>query len=150
MYTSGTTYARDGLGARGCGCGLRPVSLCARSGVPKGAMLTHGNLMACISGVVRGQVRRAPLSCAVGALHPRPVLAVPVQAKLYSSDVFLSYLPLAHIFESVVQVALFLCGAAIGFYSVRCASVILSLSVCTLECVHQGNVKLLTDDIQCA
>lgn len=68
MYTSGTT------------------------GQPKGAMLTHGNVMACVGGVVR-------------------VVA------LRSADSHLSYLPLAHIFETAVQAAMMGEGAAIAFFS---------------------------------
>jgi len=36
--------------------------------------------------------------------------------KFYPSDVYISYLPLAHIYERVNQVALLHCGVAIGFY----------------------------------
>jgi long-chain acyl-CoA synthetase len=33
-----------------------------------------------------------------------------------SSDVVISYLPLAHVFERILQAAVFLQGASIGFY----------------------------------
>ena len=46
---------------------------------------------------------------------------------LVSSDSYLSYLPLAHSFETVMQILATAGGGSIGFY--------------------QGNVKLLTDDI---
>lgn len=79
MYTSGTT------------------------GVPKGAMLLHGNVMACVGGVFHLVV-----------LEPK--------------DIHISYLPLAHIFETAVQSALMGVGAAMGFFS--------------------GNVKTLVEDIK--
>jgi len=46
---------------------------------------------------------------------------------LLPTDRYLSYLPLAHIFETVVEYGLFAVGGAVGFYS--------------------GNVRLLMDDI---
>lgn len=67
MYTSGTT------------------------GNPKGAMLTHGNVMASVSSGLN-------------------------VCKVAPSDRYLSYLPLAHIFETLMQGAMYSCGAAVGFY----------------------------------
>jgi long-chain acyl-CoA synthetase len=55
-------------------------------------MLTHGNIVADVSGAMF-----AGLS-------------------LNNQDVHLSYLPLAHMFERIVQAALWAEGAAIGFY----------------------------------
>lgn len=80
MYTSGTT------------------------GVPKGALLTHGNISAAVAG------------------------AVAIGVDLDEKDRFLSYLPLAHIFETVIQARCYYGGTAIGFY--------------------QGDVRKLTDDIK--
>ena len=60
---------------------------------PKGVMITHGNLMAMVAG--------APYAL----------------KKLTSDDVFLSYLPLAHILERAAEATLYFHGAAIGFYS---------------------------------
>jgi long-chain acyl-CoA synthetase len=68
MYTSGTT------------------------GMPKGVMLTHMNVIACITGVVHSLFY------------------------LNENDVLLSYLPLAHILERVAEMAFFQHGAAIGFF----------------------------------
>jgi len=79
MYTSGTT------------------------GVPKGAMLRHSNIIAAAA-------------------------SVPSIIQLQETDVHISYLPLAHIFESVIIHAVTVYGGAVGFF--------------------QGNVKKLTDDFQ--
>eukprot|EP01006_Ploeotia_vitrea_P032580 TRINITY_DN64771_c0_g1_i1.p2 TRINITY_DN64771_c0_g1~~TRINITY_DN64771_c0_g1_i1.p2 ORF type:complete len:715 (-),score=457.20 TRINITY_DN64771_c0_g1_i1:79-2223(-) len=75
------------------------------TGVPKGVQLTNGNLMACVGGAVRG--------------------GFGLQEQ---DEVHISYLPLAHIFETIVQVSLFAHGGAIGFFA--------------------GNVKTLVDDIK--
>jgi long-chain acyl-CoA synthetase len=79
MYTSGTT------------------------GPPKGAILTHGNLIATLS-TTRSRIQ------------------------LDDSSRHLSYLPLAHIFETVVQATVFQSGGCVGFF--------------------QGSIKTLTDDMK--
>uniref|UniRef100_A0A5B7BBK0 Long-chain-fatty-acid--CoA ligase n=1 Tax=Davidia involucrata TaxID=16924 RepID=A0A5B7BBK0_DAVIN len=61
------------------------------TGTPKGAVLTHGNLMANVAGAS-------------------------FTIKLYPSDVYISYLPLAHIYERVNQVMMAYFGVAVGFY----------------------------------
>ncbi|KAM7485560.1 hypothetical protein LguiA_001569 [Lonicera macranthoides] len=61
------------------------------TGTPKGAVLSHGNLIANIAGAT-------------------------VSTKLFPSDVYISYLPLAHIYERANQVMLVYFGAASGFY----------------------------------
>ena len=78
MYTSGTT------------------------GKPKGAMLTHANVVSAIA-------------------------SVDFRFVLKETDVHISYLPLAHIFETAVECGIFCKGASVGFF--------------------QGNVKLLTADM---
>jgi long-chain acyl-CoA synthetase len=77
MYTSGTT------------------------GVPKGAILTHGNLVATLG-------------------------STDARFSLGPTDRHISYLPLAHIFETVVEQAMFANGGSVGFF--------------------QGNIKFLTLD----
>eukprot|EP00164_Ancoracysta_twista_P000625 GFYU01000829.1.p1 GENE.GFYU01000829.1~~GFYU01000829.1.p1 ORF type:complete len:682 (-),score=271.98 GFYU01000829.1:229-2274(-) len=62
------------------------------TGDPKGAMLTHGNICAGISAAYAGGVQLGP------------------------GDVHISYLPLAHMFERIVQAVCFNGGTAIGFY----------------------------------
>ncbi|TVU50843.1 hypothetical protein EJB05_02234 [Eragrostis curvula] len=61
------------------------------TGTPKGAVLSHQNLIANVAG---------------------SSLAI----KFYPTDVYISYLPLAHIYERANQIALLHCGVAIGFY----------------------------------
>jgi len=74
------------------------------TGVPKGVILTHLNLTSTIAGALKGPLTLLP------------------------TDVHISYLPLAHIFESVVQVGMMVCGASIGFFG--------------------GDVRTLTDDLK--
>ncbi|KAK4798830.1 hypothetical protein SAY86_031156 [Trapa natans] len=61
------------------------------TGTPKGAVLTHGNLIANVAGST-------------------------FSIKFYPSDVYISYLPLAHIYERVNQVMIVYFGVAAGFY----------------------------------
>ncbi|KAJ6842039.1 putative long chain acyl-CoA synthetase 6, peroxisomal isoform X1 [Iris pallida] len=61
------------------------------TGTPKGAVLSHANMVANVAG--------SSLSI-----------------KFYPSDVYISYLPLAHIYERSNQIALAHFGVAIGFY----------------------------------
>eukprot|EP01102_Stenamoeba_stenopodia_P012401 TRINITY_DN3916_c0_g1_i1.p1 TRINITY_DN3916_c0_g1~~TRINITY_DN3916_c0_g1_i1.p1 ORF type:complete len:689 (-),score=164.93 TRINITY_DN3916_c0_g1_i1:125-2191(-) len=68
MYTSGTT------------------------GMPKGVLLTHRNVVATVAGAISQGIN------------------------VYPDDVHISYLPMAHIFERAIQVAFFGNGASIGFY----------------------------------
>uniref|UniRef100_A0A8C6UZ57 Long-chain-fatty-acid--CoA ligase n=1 Tax=Neogobius melanostomus TaxID=47308 RepID=A0A8C6UZ57_9GOBI len=77
------------------------------TGKPKGAMITHGNIASNISSVIK------VLEGFVVIRH---------------DDVSISYLPLAHMFEQLMQVTLFCHGARVGFY--------------------QGEISLLMDDIK--
>lgn len=61
------------------------------TGNPKGAMLTHGNMVA---------VQRA----------------ADFQVEILASDVHISYLPLAHVFERVVLLGILTKGASAGFF----------------------------------
>jgi len=72
------------------------------TGNPKGALLRHSNIVAAMA-------------------------AAAFAAPLGQTDVHLSYLPLAHIFESVVLTAMLLYGGRIGFF--------------------QNNIRKLTDDM---
>ncbi|KAJ3681040.1 hypothetical protein LUZ60_015529 [Juncus effusus] len=61
------------------------------TGTPKGAVLTHSNLIANVAGSSLG-------------------------VKFSPSDIYISYLPLAHIYERANQVAMLHYGVAVGFY----------------------------------
>jgi long-chain acyl-CoA synthetase len=87
---------------QGC-CNLQPfrpplpedvATICYTSGTtgtPKGAVLTHGNLISSIAGSL-------------------------LSIKLCSTDVYISYLPLAHIYERLITIGVTHSGAAMGFY----------------------------------
>ncbi|NXV76491.1 ACSL5 ligase, partial [Atlantisia rogersi] len=91
----------------------KPEDLCVvcftsgTTGDPKGAMLTHQNVVANAAAFLR---------CTENAVE------------CTSSDITMSYLPLAHMFERVVQTVVYSCGAKVGFF--------------------QGDIKLLTEDMK--
>ncbi|XP_041638347.1 long-chain-fatty-acid--CoA ligase 1-like [Cheilinus undulatus] len=76
------------------------------TGNPKGAMLTHGNIVSNCSAFIKVSEVSCPMS---------------------PSDVHISFLPLAHMFERVVQGVMIVHGASIGFF--------------------QGDIRLLSDDL---
>lgn len=92
MYTSGTT-------------GTWYVCNTNIAGVPKGVMITHGNMIAAIAGIVHGFAELP-----------------------HAGDVFLAYLPLAHILERVAECCVLHNGGRIGYW--------------------QGQLPLLMEDIQ--
>ncbi|XWS39329.1 hypothetical protein CRYUN_Cryun18bG0042700 [Craigia yunnanensis] len=61
------------------------------TGTPKGVVLTHGNLISSSAG------------CSIAT-------------KFNPSDIYISYLPLAHIYERAYQISLSYFGVAVGFY----------------------------------
>ncbi|XP_054898857.1 long-chain-fatty-acid--CoA ligase 5 [Poeciliopsis prolifica] len=77
------------------------------TGNPKGAMLTHENVVADAAAV---------LKTFESALVPTP------------EDVSISFLPLAHMFERIVQTVIYGAGARVGFF--------------------QGDIRLLPDDMK--
>lgn len=100
-----------------------PTDLCTicytsgTTGVPKGAMLTHGNLVADSAGMIRATyVAPGIVQTAYGTEESVP------------GDRYISYLPLAHIYERVITVSVTYRALSIGFY--------------------RGNVLELLDDIQ--
>ncbi|XP_024130954.1 long-chain-fatty-acid--CoA ligase 1 [Oryzias melastigma] len=77
------------------------------TGKPKGAMITHGNIASNTSSVIK-----ILEGCFV----------------IHQDDVSISYLPLAHMFERMIQLTMFCFGASVGFY--------------------QGDITLLMDDMK--
>ncbi|XP_037547160.1 long-chain-fatty-acid--CoA ligase 5 [Nematolebias whitei] len=77
------------------------------TGSPKGAMLTHENVVADAAGVIK---------TFESSVIPS------------TEDVSISYLPLAHMFERIVQIVVFGSGARVGFF--------------------QGDIRLLPDDMK--
>lgn len=77
------------------------------TGNPKGAMLTHENVV----------------SDAAGVIKSFDVAVIPCP-----NDVSISFLPLAHMFERVVQTVMYSAGAKVGFF--------------------QGDIRLLPDDMK--
>jgi long-chain acyl-CoA synthetase len=70
------------------------------TGVPKGVMLTHRNVLS------------TAFAVSTAGKHDR-------FTSIQKDDVHISYLPLAHVFERVIQQFLVMHGAAVGFYQVR-------------------------------
>uniref|UniRef100_A0A8C4Y8U8 Long-chain-fatty-acid--CoA ligase n=1 Tax=Gopherus evgoodei TaxID=1825980 RepID=A0A8C4Y8U8_9SAUR len=77
------------------------------TGDPKGAMLTHENVVANAAAFLKST--ETTFDCK-------------------TSDISVSYLPLAHMFERVVQTIMYSSGARVGFF--------------------QGDIRLLTDDMK--
>lgn len=77
------------------------------TGNPKGAMITHENVISNSAAFLR---------CVEHTFEPTP------------EDVTISYLPLAHMFERIVQFVVYTCGAKVGFF--------------------QGDIRLLADDMK--
>ncbi|KGL72542.1 Long-chain-fatty-acid--CoA ligase 6, partial [Tinamus guttatus] len=77
------------------------------TGNPKGVMLTHGNVVADFSGFLKVTEK---------VIFPR------------QDDVLISFLPLAHMFERVIQSVVYCHGGRIGFF--------------------QGDIRLLSDDMK--
>ncbi|XP_009767906.1 long chain acyl-CoA synthetase 6, peroxisomal [Nicotiana tabacum] len=61
------------------------------TGTPKGVVLSHANLIASVAGMT-------------------------LSIKFYPSDIYISYLPLAHIYERANQITSAYYGVAVGFY----------------------------------
>ena len=81
--------------------GLRAHVL-AGAGNPKGVVITHATLLACITGL-QGYIRE-------------------VGTEIRPGDVLLSYLTLAHIFGRAVEEFCLSVGAAIGYWQVGAAA----------------------------
>ena len=96
--------------------GPQPDSLAAilytsgTTGMSKGVMLTHGNIMAGVTGAV---------------LRIQPADG----SYMNHENVYLSYLPLAHSFERVAMAAVLLAGGRVGFYSGNVANLVDDLAI---------------------
>uniref|UniRef100_A0A1A8S358 Long-chain-fatty-acid--CoA ligase n=1 Tax=Nothobranchius rachovii TaxID=451742 RepID=A0A1A8S358_9TELE len=77
------------------------------TGKPKGAMITHGNIASNTSSVIK---------------------ILEGSFAITQEDVSISYLPLAHMFERMIQLTMYCYGARVGFF--------------------QGDISLLMDDIK--
>ncbi|XP_007445123.3 long-chain-fatty-acid--CoA ligase 5-like, partial [Python bivittatus] len=89
---------------------LRPKNIFVPNiflGNPKGALLTHANVVANAAAFL---------------------MIMENTAACETSDISISYLPLAHMFERIVQSIMYSSGARVGFF--------------------QGDIKLLTDDMK--
>ena len=87
-------------------------TICYTSGVtgtPKGAMMPHSALLSTVSAVFAMNGKNP--------LHPLPQGQAHYFCELGPEDVYLSYLPLAHIFERLIIHLLIAYGACVGFYS---------------------------------
>uniref|UniRef100_A0A9J8ANA3 Arachidonate--CoA ligase n=2 Tax=Cyprinus carpio TaxID=7962 RepID=A0A9J8ANA3_CYPCA len=92
---------------RKCGVEILQLSQIMVRNIPKGAMITHGNIASNTSSVIK---------------------ILEGYFVIHQEDVSISYLPLAHMFERMIQVSMFCHGARVGFY--------------------QGDISLLMDDIK--
>ncbi|KPP59224.1 Long-chain-fatty-acid--CoA ligase 1-like, partial [Scleropages formosus] len=138
------------LVARGRKCGIEILSLkeleppkpddlaliCFTSGTtgnPKGAMLTHRNVVSNCSAFIKITERMFQLNPDDVLISFLPLAhmfeqVVEMYCMLKPSDIHVSYLPLAHMFERVVQEVVLCHGARIGFF--------------------QGDIRLLMDDLK--
>uniref|UniRef100_A0A667Z2Z5 Long-chain-fatty-acid--CoA ligase n=1 Tax=Myripristis murdjan TaxID=586833 RepID=A0A667Z2Z5_9TELE len=97
------------------------------TGNPKGAMLSHRNIVCnCSAFISLTQVRQDVMMSFLPLAHMFERV-VEVHCPFSSSDVHISYLPLAHMFERVVEGVMLVHGARIGFF--------------------QGDIRLLMDDL---
>ncbi|KAI9525142.1 Long-chain-fatty-acid--CoA ligase 1 [Dissostichus eleginoides] len=102
------------------------------TGNPKGAMLTHRNVVSNCSAFIKTTESNAQTTSEDVLLSFLPLAhmferVVEVCAPFSHSDVHISFLPLAHMFERVVQGVMIVHGARIGFF--------------------QGDIRLLSDDL---
>ncbi|XP_028115478.1 long chain acyl-CoA synthetase 4-like isoform X1 [Camellia sinensis] len=88
------------------------------TGDPKGVLISNNSIVTLIAGV----------RCLLGSVHELDFLHIHLKIlQLTEKEVYLSYLPLAHIFDRVIEECFINIGGSIGFW--------------------RGDVKLLTEDI---
>ncbi|KAI2797681.1 hypothetical protein BLOT_015404 [Blomia tropicalis] len=78
------------------------------TGIPKGVILTHKNIIASSSGLVNQLGKH----------------------KLRPTDTFLSYLPLAHIMEQVSEVSMFMSGSKVVYFSGDILRLLEDIQIC--------------------
>uniref|UniRef100_A0A8C2CTH8 Long-chain-fatty-acid--CoA ligase n=1 Tax=Cyprinus carpio TaxID=7962 RepID=A0A8C2CTH8_CYPCA len=103
------------------------------TGRPKGAMITHGNVVSNCSAFIKvteGLLKPSPQDVLISFLPLAHMFerVVEVHCMLNQTDIHISYLPLAHMFERVVEGVLLVHGARIGYF--------------------QGDIRLLMDDLK--
>ncbi|KAG8128637.1 hypothetical protein E2320_015455 [Naja naja] len=103
------------------------------TGNPKGAMLTHGNVVADFSGFLKVTEkvifpRQDDVLISFLPLAHMFERVIQSQWSPTYEDVHISYLPLAHMFERMVQSVVYCHGGRIGFF--------------------QGDIRLLSDDMK--
>lgn len=104
---------------------IKPEDLCTicytsgTTGTPKGVMLTHAAIIAIVAGVVKqGWPNYNPQSQTTESRddEDNKQNAKPYFFRVLPTDVHLSYLPLAHIFERINMAMLTWAGGSVGFY----------------------------------
>lgn len=85
------------------------------TGDPKGVILSHENYMASVSGLLRGNA----------------------QDLVVESDVYISYLPMAHSFDPCMQFCIITVGASIGYSQV-------ATNVASPVATHQMSIIVTT------
>uniref|UniRef100_A0A452RLV7 Long-chain-fatty-acid--CoA ligase n=1 Tax=Ursus americanus TaxID=9643 RepID=A0A452RLV7_URSAM len=101
------------------------------TGNPKGAMLTHGNVVADFSGflkVTEKVIFPRQDDVLISFLPLAHMFERVIQWAPTCADVHVSYLPLAHMFERMVQSVVYCHGGRVGFF--------------------QGDIRLLSDDMK--
>ncbi|KAE8300227.1 Long-chain-fatty-acid--CoA ligase 1 [Larimichthys crocea] len=103
------------------------------TGDPKGAMLTHGNVIsntAAFIKITEGTLKPNSKDVLISFLPLAHMFerVVEINCMLSLHDIHISYLPLAHMFERVVQCVVLTHGARIGYF--------------------QGDIRLLMDDLK--
>ncbi|KAG7225832.1 hypothetical protein INR49_014353 [Caranx melampygus] len=103
------------------------------TGNPKGAILSHGNVISNTAAFIRvteGSLKPSTKDVLISFLPLAHMFerVVEVHCMLTLHDIHVSYLPLAHMFERVVQGVILIHGARIGYF--------------------QGDIRLLMDDLK--
>uniref|UniRef100_A0A8C1I266 Arachidonate--CoA ligase n=1 Tax=Cyprinus carpio carpio TaxID=630221 RepID=A0A8C1I266_CYPCA len=117
-------------------CELSVMMFVFSQGNPKGAMLTHSNIVSNVSAFiyvtkVNTSSNDSPITHFIPSSHyfndkKHYIIYIPT-CPIGPQDTHISYLPLAHMFERVVQGVILMHGARIGYF--------------------QGDIRILMDDL---